>query len=182
MIHMITYEVKEDAMADYLSSLDRRRILIILLVNLFFVITGYLTEIYRINIILFWCILLLTLIVSMVSWLDLRKDNDKLRQLAGSRYFIDDQTIKFLPMEMDPIEFQLKDVAVIHRKYSGTQVVAGVQELGMQLTGVSYFTRMKSRSFSLGDPGTIFIPRITSNYEDLISTLILKSGNAIKYY
>lgn len=172
---MTKYQVDKNVMDDYIKSLDKRRTSIFVIVTL--VVLSMQTFIaYNLdNDFPFWVIIIATVIISVSFYIGLRLANDKLKQLSNGQYIIDHLTLKLEAGDSLTREFKLEEIAVIHKKYSGTLIVKG-----NGWTKFNYIRPKRTNSYQVGGLDIIFIPAITSNYADLVATIKQTAKNAMK--
>ena len=91
--------------------------------------------------------------------------NDKLRTLADTEFELTSDSIVQSSETQVRKSFKFSEIAVVHKKKFGTLVVKGGW-----LTKIDYY-RPKNTPYQLGEPGTIFIPTITTNYDHLIDAI-----------
>jgi hypothetical protein len=172
---MTKYQVDKDKMDDYIKSLDKRRTIVFGIVTLIVIsiqtFIGYSID----NDFPFWVLIIATIIISVAFYFGLKLANDKLKQLSSGQYFIDNTLLRFVGADSLTREFKLDEIAVVHRKYSGTLIVKG-----NGWTKFNYIRPKRTNSYQLGGLDIIFIPTITSNYPDLVDTVKRTTPNAIK--
>jgi hypothetical protein len=172
---MNKYQVDKDQMHDYLKSLDKRRTTVFVIVTL--VVLSMQTFIaYNIDKDFpFWVIIIATVVISVAFYFGLRLANDKLKQLSNGQYYIDNSLLKFEGSDSLKREFRLDEIAVIHKKYSGTLILKG-----NGWTKFNYIRPKRTNSYQLGGLDIIFVPTITTNYIDLVDAIKQTSKNAMK--
>lgn len=172
---MTKYQVDKDQMDDYIKSLDKRRTTVFVLVTLIVIsiqtFIGYNLD----NDFPFWVLIIATIIISLAFYFGIRLANDKLKLLSNGRYFIDSSLLKFVGADSLTREFKLDEIAVVHKKYSGTLVVKG-----NGWTKFNYIRPKRTNSYQLGGLDIIFIPTITSDYHDLVDTVKRTTPKAMK--
>jgi hypothetical protein len=118
---------------------------------------------------------LVVALISVAFYYSLRFTNNKLKQLAGGHYFIDNSVLKFESLTGLTRAFKLEEIVVIHKKYAGAMVVKG-----NSWTKLNYIRPKRGNSYQLGGSNTIFIPTITTNYTDLIGKINHAAPNVMK--
>jgi hypothetical protein len=172
---MTAYKVENNLMDDYLTSLDRRRTFVFAVVTLI-VLSIQVFIVYNLDSYFpFWIFIIVTAIIAIAFYFSLRLVNDKLKQLAGGQYFLNNSSVKFLTVDNLTREFNLDDIAVIDKKYSGTLIVKG-----NSWTKFNYIRPKRTNSYQIGELDIIFIPTITSNYAELVEKLKQRTKNAMK--
>ena len=162
-------------MDNYIKSLDKRRTTFFVIVTL--VVVSMQTFIaYNLDSDFpFWVIIIVTVIISVAFYVGLRLANEKLKQLSSGQYLIDNSLLKFEGNESLTREFKLDEIAIIHKKFSGTLVIKG-----SGWTKFNYIRPKRTNSYQVGGLDIIFIPTITSNYLDLVDTIKQTARNAMK--
>ena len=172
---MKKYQVDNDKMKNYIKSLDKHRIFVFVIVTLIILTMQFIIAYKLDNEFPFWLIIIATVIISVAFYFGLNQVNDKLKQTSNGQYFIDHQTLKFETIDSLTREFKLEEIAVIHKKYSGTMIVKG-----NVWTKFNYFRPKKTSLYQIGGLDIIFIPTITSNYTDLVDNIKQAAPNAMK--
>ncbi|HET6225659.1 MAG TPA: hypothetical protein VFF27_05225 [Bacteroidia bacterium] len=98
----------------------------------------------------------------------------KLEQLAKANYYIEECSIKFQNGDQ-MIAFNMNEIAVFHQKHSGTYIVKGDG-----WTKINYIFPKRNPRYRIGNADTIFIPTITSNYDELTNHIYAEARNAFK--
>ncbi len=171
---MTTYCVDKSLMEDYIKSLDKRRaIVFIIMILVAFLLQGFIA--YNLdNDFPFWVIIIAAVVIAVAFYFSLRLANDQLKQLSGGSFYLDKSILKFIAADNLIRQFNLDEIAVIHKKYSGTMVVKG-----NGWTKFNYI-RPKKSAYQVMQHNVIFIPTITSNYVDLVDKIEQTAKNAMK--
>lgn len=169
------YQVDKNQIDSYIHNIDKRRIAVFAILTLVILSMQAWIAYSLNNTFPFWLVIIITVIVLSAIYLGLRLANDKLKKLSNGQYFIDNTSLKFEDAEGLIREFNFTEIAIIHKKYSGTLVV---KDSG--LTKLNYFFPKRTNPYQPGEPNIIFIPAITSNYADLIKTIKQAAPNAIQ--
>lgn len=172
---MTTYHVDKNQIDNYIKSLDKRRTSVFVVVTL--VVLSMQTFIaYNLDSDFpFWVLIIATVVIAVAFYFSLRHANDTLRQFADGQFYIDNSVLKFITTNSLTRQFNLDEIAVIHKKYSGTIVVKG-----NGWTKFNYIRPKRTNSYQAGGLDVIFIPTITSNYTDLVDTIRQTAINAMK--
>jgi len=169
------YQIESEKMNDYISSVNRRKAFTLLpLVIIAVSFQGYIS--FKKNDgTPVWLFILITIIISAALFFGISLFNKKLRRLSNGQFIVETDSIKFQTNDDLARDFKLEEIAVITKKYSGTYLIKG-----NGLTKINYI-RPKRSAYQLGDQNVIFIPTITSNYDDLIERIKENSKNAMKF-
>ncbi len=172
---MTTFRIDKNLMDDYINSLDKRRTIVFVIATLVVLsIQAFIA--YNIDSDFpFWVLIVATAVIAVAFYFSLRLSNDTLRQLADGQFYIDNSVLKFVATDSLTRQFNLDQIAVIHKKYSGTIVVKG-----NGWTKFNYIRPKRTNFYQVGGLDVIFIPTITSNYSDLLDTVMQTSKNAIR--
>ncbi|TAM97797.1 MAG: hypothetical protein EPN39_10490 [Chitinophagaceae bacterium] len=162
-------------MDDYVQTLNKRGVIRFSIVTILILASQTLIA-YRLdNDFPFWVMIIISIIIAGAFYFGLRLGNDKLSQLAGASFFIDNNIIKQQTANNVITQLKLSEIAIINKKYSGTILVKG----GV-LTRIDYMRPKKTSPYQIGSPDTIFIPSITSNYWELVDKIKELSTQAAK--
>jgi hypothetical protein len=92
--------------------------------------------------------------------------NDKFRALANTEFVLTAESIIQVSPDHAVKKFKFSEIAVINKQKFGTVLVKG-----SLFTKVDYYRPKRINPYQLGDPTTIFIPTITTNYSELIAAI-----------
>lgn len=112
-----------------------------------------------------WSFLIAMPIITIAFIFGVRQWNDKLRKLSGTEFILTSNSlVQKIPNEVEK-GFNVSEIAVIDKKKFGTTIIKG-----NWLTRINYY-RPKKSAYQLNDPNLIFIPSITTNYNELINSI-----------
>jgi|694.fasta_scaffold23665_3 hypothetical protein len=104
-------------------------------------------------------IILIALVIGLIRW------NTQLSKLTNTEYILtNDSLTQKAPFQSEK-NFKFSTIVVIDEQKFGTNIVKG-----NWLSKINYY-RPKKSPFQINDPQLIFIPSITSNYNELIELL-----------
>ncbi len=172
---MTKYQVDEFQVDEYLKKWNKRRLIIyVLVISVILPITSLITyqETNTSTFLLY--LLIMSVIIVVAFYFSLKYANSQIRQLTGGQYFIDDSIIKFQGSEKSDRKFNLDEIAVIHKRYSGTIIIKG-----NIWTKINYL-RPKKSFYQVNHYNVIFIPTITTNYSELVNQVKKAAANAMK--
>lgn len=171
---MIKYQVDKEQMDDYIKSFDKRRTTVFVIVTVAILSVQSFIAYNLDNDFPFWLIVVVTVAISLAFYIGLRLANDRFKQLSNGQFFIDNSSLRFEGVDSLTRNFKLDEIAVIHTKYSGTMILKG-----NGWTKFNYI-RPKRAAYQPGDQDVIFIPTITSNYNELVNAIKQATKNAMK--
>lgn len=172
---MTKYQVDKNQMDDYIKSLDKHRTTVFAIVTLVVLLLQTFIAFNLDRDFPFWVFIIATVVILIAFYLGLRLANDKLKQLSNGQFFIDNSSLKLEGVDSLTREFKLDEIAVIHKKYSGTLIVKG-----NGWTKFNYIRPKRTNSYQIGGLNIIFIPTITSGYSDLVEIIKQTAKNAMK--
>ncbi len=169
------YQVDKNQIDSYIHNINKRRVIVFVILTLIIMTMQAFIAYNLHNSFPFWLVIIIAVIISLAIYLGVRLANDKLKKLSNGKYFIDNRSLKFEDVEGLIREFDFAEIAIIHRKYSGTLIVKG-----NGLTRLNYFFPKRNNPYQAGEPNVILIPTITSNYAELINKITQAVPNAIQ--
>jgi hypothetical protein len=104
-------------------------------------------------------------LVIYATILGVRKWNQKLRNYSNTEFLLTANGISQRALGKVERDFKFSDIAVINKMKFGTTIVRG------NWTTWFHYYGPRSVPYRLGNPDVIFIPSITSNYSELITTI-----------
>ena len=173
---MSKYQVDEILMDEYLKKWNKRRLIVyVLVISVILTLTLSITYQNSNSSTFLMYLLLMSVIIVVAFYFSLKYANSQIRQLTGGQYFIDDSLIRVQGTEKSDREFNLNEIAVIHKKYSGTIIIKG-----NIWTKINYL-RPKKSFYQVNHYNVIFIPTITTNYIELVDRVKKSAANAMKF-
>ncbi len=172
---MAFYRVDETLIDDYIKRLNKQRWIVLLTVMSFIFPLFILSYYGDIGPLILFIFFVTGVIIAGSFYFGLNYKNEKDKLFFNVEFFIDESTIKCQPVEKPSLEFKLTDLAVIDVKKARTILVKG-----SNWTKINYRLPKKHSPYQIGFPGVMYIPDITSNYQELIDLIKASAVNASK--
>lgn len=174
------YQIDKNQLDDFIKRVTRRRILIFMLKTLtILAILGYLVYNPTKNDFPILFFVFAITIVTIIFLIASHMKNARLRKQSNGEYLIDSCTLKHRIDSISTKEFKFDEIAIINQKSYGTILIQG--------TGWTKFNYLRPlsrrhprRNYNIDDPDVIFIPTITSNYDELITMIKDAARKAMK--
>jgi hypothetical protein len=113
-----------------------------------------------------WILILAVAIVVVAFLFGMKLWNDNLRKIANTEFILTNEGIIQSTQNNVERDFKFTEIAVIKKMKLGTTIVKG-----NLLTKIDFYRPKRVSPYQLGDPTTIFIPNITTNYSELIDNI-----------
>lgn len=168
---MSQYKVDEKVFASYIQNIEKREIIKFLAIALLIL---FLQSIVF-NQIPVWISMIIFCIVFAAFFWSLKVANALLKKMNKGQYYLSTTSITFQDGHHLIKGFDFEEIVIIHKKYTGTILVKG-----NAWTKFNYFRPKRTNTYSIDAQSVIFIPKITSNYLELIQHVQASSEKAFK--